>query len=1217
MPDGITTDQLNIVIKVDSSKATEGIDEVKKALEELGTISAKSDISKLSEIARSFSDLGTAFRSLGSTDLASVASNITSVYDALTSVDTMKLASGVSATAAAFERLTAPVSAFLQHSNGLSAAAAGLGQLNKSLANFENGPDMENADEIRESMYQLGQSVSAVGTVGNNVNQLKNGIKGLSKAVEEFSVSDRDIAKIGPVVGALSRLMEQFSESGAKGAEAFYKVAAAFRTLNEQGFTAGLRDNIQNAVKAIQEFIDKVNTIPTEAVDRVIRLGEAIKNLTHIRAASRAMNSYARSLNSAKRASQESHSSHKKLVKTLKKIGSVLVPIKAVSKGIKSLGKALGSLGGKALDTMFVSPFKRATGLIGKFGGAFKKLGHTIGRLVLYRLLRSMIRMITQQVKLGIDALYNWSDVVGYRFKAAMDGLATSFQYLRNSVAAMISPIVEGLQPVIDSLVDRIVDFLNVVNQFIAVMSGKDTWVRAIKGAAEYAEETDYAAAAQDRLNRTILGFDELNKLDDTKDRNSGSPTANAGGGEFEELPISESFKNMTVDFGDLGQKLSDGLADALSKINWNRIQKNVNKAAGKVVDFFNGFFGNDEAWEETGKTVGNAVNTLTGAVLTFKDGVEWDKIGRGLAGGFKSAIRTVNWTNFGKSIASTTKMLSKLFSGFVNSMTKTDWAVLGTGIGTAINTAINEIPWEDYIPDLFSFASGMFTALISALSQIKFSELADRIAKGFENADWKNAISNMGTTLKNFIINALNSINWENVKTTVNDVVSTIAGLIDDFLGDKNTWSAVATTISGAANTIISGVLTFTGSIDWENLGGNIADAVKKAADTINWTDLGKAIASVAKVFTNLIHGFVTGTTTDDWKNIGHGIGEAISGAINDINWVEFTLDLATLALGLVDALIGALETLNLKTLIGNIFSESSWESLKGFFATLAGVLYDIAAFIRPAVDVFSSKKFMEGYDAALDKLYALSGKGKQAAQASQEFSSSISDAFSDMFGNESAPQQEMPGSDYFKEFDLDADSWGSDLIGSLAAGIREKLPTLKGAVEETTDTIEEKLDSSNDKSPLYPWTWGKDFAQSFASGLQSTGAINSVITAAANVAASAKQYLAFSKPDKGPLSDADTYGPDFMKLFAQGIENSKYLVENAVRGVSMDASDVMGSMTASYTLNNEPTGLDSLAQAIMNSDTPINVYIGNDKLDTVIARSNSRLNYRSGGKY
>ena len=41
-------------------------------------------------------------------------------------------------------------------------------------------------------------------------------------------------------------------------------------------------------------------------------------------------------------------------------------------------------------------------------------------------------------------------------------------------------------------------------------------------------------------------------------------------------------------------------------------------------------------------------------------------------------------------------------------------------------------------------------------------------------------------------------------------------------------------------------------------------------------------------------------------------------------------------------------------------------------------------------------------------------------------------------------------------------------------------------------------------------------------------------MIAAAENVASRVRSLLHFSVPDEGPLSDADTYMPDFMKLLA-----------------------------------------------------------------------------------
>ena len=57
-------------------------------------------------------------------------------------------------------------------------------------------------------------------------------------------------------------------------------------------------------------------------------------------------------------------------------------------------------------------------------------------------------------------------------------------------------------------------------------------------------------------------------------------------------------------------------------------------------------------------------------------------------------------------------------------------------------------------------------------------------------------------------------------------------------------------------------------------------------------------------------------------------------------------------------------------------------------------------------------------------------------------------------------------------------------------------------------------------------------------------------------SVAQTVSDYLGFSVPEKGPLADADTYMPDFMKLLASGIKKNAYLVDDALNTVAVGFS-------------------------------------------------------------
>lgn len=61
----------------------------------------------------------------------------------------------------------------------------------------------------------------------------------------------------------------------------------------------------------------------------------------------------------------------------------------------------------------------------------------------------------------------------------------------------------------------------------------------------------------------------------------------------------------------------------------------------------------------------------------------------------------------------------------------------------------------------------------------------------------------------------------------------------------------------------------------------------------------------------------------------------------------------------------------------------------------------------------------------------------------------------------------------------------------------------------------------------------------------------------AVTGVADKIRSVLHFSVPDEGPLSDADEYMPDFMKLLATGIKKNVRVVVKAVRGLASSMSD------------------------------------------------------------
>ena len=203
-------------------------------------------------------------------------------------------------------------------------------------------------------------------------------------------------------------------------------------------------------------------------------------------------------------------------------------------KGLASALSATGSASGKSASKLstFVASLKR---------------------IAYYRFIRTVLKEITQGLKEGLTNLYTWSSAVNGNFAASMNTLSTAALYLKNSLAAMVSPLIESLAPAIDFIIDKFVGLLNVVNQFIAALGGASTYTAAKKVATTWSGAAKTAAGAArgaaDDIKRTILGFDEINKL--SKDSSGGGggggggSKGGAGSTMFEERPINNTIKGI------------------------------------------------------------------------------------------------------------------------------------------------------------------------------------------------------------------------------------------------------------------------------------------------------------------------------------------------------------------------------------------------------------------------------------------------------------------------------------------------------------------------------------------------------------------------------------------------------------------------------------------------------------------------------------------------
>ena len=75
----------------------------------------------------------------------------------------------------------------------------------------------------------------------------------------------------------------------------------------------------------------------------------------------------------------------------------------------------------------------------------------------------------------------------------------------------------------------------------------------------------------------------------------------------------------------------------------------------------------------------------------------------------------------------------------------------------------------------------------------------------------------------------------------------------------------------------------------------------------------------------------------------------------------------------------------------------------------------------------------------------------------------------------------------------------------------------------------------------------WGRDMIDNLISGIKE--GIGKIGDAIGSVADTIRSYIHFSKPDKGPLADFDTYMPDMTKMITSGIQSGIPEIEKAMK--------------------------------------------------------------------
>ena len=658
-------------------------------------------------------------------------------------------------------------------------------------------------DQLKESLSKLKGALSATGlsavTTGlrNISNEAKNATKNVAMLKQSLSQINKGFSS------AISKDMGDVSNKATKASEAIAEMGDKIKVVGNAGSTsrtskavdelANSAEKAQNSVSKVADGMDKVKTGTIKQASKEVKdLGNSHENTgKKIQAASKVtQDSLAKQIAAAQKSKREWGAVTEELLKhksVLTQLGSSLgdslanaagkLPkdiFGAFTSGAKRAGKAVFDFG----RNIATAPFKKPIESIQTLTKKLHSMGAAFKRIMIYRAMRALIKNITAGFQEGIQNLKAWSDSVGGEFSRSMDNMTASMTYFKNSVAAMAAPLYNSFAPALDYIIDKVVDFINTINQLFALLTGASYWTRAKKVATQAADSIGSAGGAAKQAMKYLAPFDELNVLpsDSGRGGGGGGGIADAANDMFETV---STFDSAIADFarqlkekinqGDwqgVGDLLAQKLADALNNVPWENIKKKAKTLATNLANTINGFISNPDIWLSIGKTIGEIINTATGTVSAYFDTVKWRELGEGLLTALDTALDTIDADQLGHTIASIANSGVEKAYGFLSKgVEEGTFSKFGTKVGEAISAAIRDFNWDDAGANIGLAITALFQFLGDTAKTTDFGALAEGLKEAFgsmfKNIKWDEvgeAIRNMLSGLLDFMITVMPS---------------------------------------------------------------------------------------------------------------------------------------------------------------------------------------------------------------------------------------------------------------------------------------------------------------------------------------------------------------------------------------------------------------------------------------------------------------------------
>lgn len=479
--------------------------------------------------------------------------------------------------------------------------------------------------------------------------------------------------------------------------------------------TGSFVSGIKMSNKEFDRFIDKTNQAK-EKYQYLLQLSEGLKK----------SDAWSQIGESAQRAVESAVDSAKieadAYDRTLKHMGRGQ-RVKGLFEGFKKGFAGIGSV---------FAGFRRKTVQAGAdFGSFLRRLAEIASVAVLIRKAYSLMQE-------GLGNLIKADS----RTAASVNQLKGALTSLKNAMGAIAAPIINAVAPALTSIIKLFTKAANAVAHFMAAITGQKTVTVAVEDVSSGVSGIgDSASSANDKakeLQRTLMGFDKINKLDSNNDSGSsggGGGSSGGSGSGFTTVPVegfatdwADKFKQMwaDADFTELGSILGTKLKGALEKIPWTEIQEKGAKLGKSIATGLNGFFETPGLGESIGNTISESLNTITITLNSFAVNFEWKALGQFVADAVNGFFNKYDWSLLGETV-------SAFATGILDTLNTAISEIKWGEIGASIVKFFTSIKWVDIFEGAVTLIGNIGSAILGVLKGA-VGEAKDKLAKWLED---------------------------------------------------------------------------------------------------------------------------------------------------------------------------------------------------------------------------------------------------------------------------------------------------------------------------------------------------------------------------------------------------------------------------------------------------------------------------------------------------